>query len=141
MTYQFDGYNYIIRLERGEEIVNKVTTFVKEKAIRGGWINGLGGAERAELGYFDLEAQEYKWKTFNNLVEITSLEGNVAWQNDEPILHLHGTFTDREYNAIGGHVKTAITGGTCELFLHSRFGDEKLRRAKDKSTGLNLLDL
>jgi predicted DNA-binding protein with PD1-like motif len=75
------------------------------------------------------------------LLEITSLQGNLAWKNDEPIWHIHGTFGDEHYNAIAGHIKELIVGGTCELHLHAIFGDQPLARSHNNKIGLELLDL
>jgi len=140
MQYIYDGYNYTLRLDRGEPLITTLTKFVKEKQIKTTWVNGLGGASWAELGFYDLNNQQYQWRRFDELLEITALQGNVAWKDDEPVLHIHGTFSNHDYHAIGGHVKELEVGGTCELHLHTIF-KEALSRSTDPATGLTLLTM
>jgi predicted DNA-binding protein with PD1-like motif len=74
------------------------------------------------------------------MYEITSLLGTIALdEQGEPMFHLHGTFSDRDYRVVGGHVKDFVVGGTCELFIHVTY--KPLSRKHDEQTGLKLLDL
>lgn len=141
MTYKFDGYNWLVRLQKGEKLIESLVKIIEKESIKGAWISGLGGALSAELGFYDLEKQQYQWQLFNELMEITSLQGNIAWKGDEPALHIHGTFTKADFSAIGGHVKELIVGGTCEILLHRWNAEEGLSRSIDKETGLTLLDV
>jgi predicted DNA-binding protein with PD1-like motif len=140
MRYQFDGYNWLVRLERGEKLVESVTGLVREQNITGAWISGLGAATWAEVGYYDLNNKRYHWKKLEKQLEITSLQGNIAWDGEEPILHIHGTFSDENMLAFGGHIKELETAGTCEILLH-RWYKQGLTRSEDANTGLKLLDL
>ena len=141
MTYTFDGFNYFVRLQKGEQLVSNLTKLVKSEQLSGAWLSGLGAALWVELGYYDLDKQEYLWKRIDETLEITALSGNVAWINDEPALHIHGSFSDQEMNGYGGHVKELAVGGTCEIFLHLKQGTDRLTRSRDDSIGLNLLDV
>ena len=141
MKYRFDGYNWLVRFDRGEKLVEGLVELVKDENIRGAWISGLGAAEGAELGFYNLDTQAYEWKKLDQLLEITSLQGNVAWEGNEPILHVHGTFSDHSLQAFGGHVKELQVGGTCEVLLHRWYEQDGLKRSEDAETGLKLLDL
>ncbi|HSX27338.1 MAG TPA: PPC domain-containing DNA-binding protein [Patescibacteria group bacterium] len=140
MTYKFDGYNWLVRLERGELLMENLTSLVKEQKIGGAWVSGLGGATWAELGFYSLETKDYIWKKLEQALEITSLQGNVARDGEEPVIHLHGTFSDKDMQAYGGHVKELEVAGTCEILLH-RWYEPGLKRTQDDQTGLKLLDL
>ncbi|HJP81111.1 MAG TPA: PPC domain-containing DNA-binding protein [Candidatus Saccharimonadales bacterium] len=140
MQYLYDGYNYTVGFERGEQLITSLTDFIKKQDIKASWINGLGGSQWVELGFYNLDTKEYQWKRFNELMEITSLQGNIAWMENEPVIHMHGTLSREDYQAIGGHVRELEVGGTCELHLHTIFGD-RLPRSKDATTGLSLLSL
>ena len=141
MTYRFDGYNWLVRLQKGEKLVESITKLIQDKDIKGAWISGLGGALLAELGFYNLETKEYQWHVFDELMEITSLQGNVAWSDDQPMLHIHGTFTKADFSAIGGHVKELTVGGTCEVLLHRWYEEDGLTRSLDEETGLTLLNV
>jgi uncharacterized protein len=140
MNYKFDGYNWLVRLERGEQLIASLVQLAKQEKITGAWISGLGAAEALELGYYDLDAKRYNWKKIDELLEITSLQGNLAWDGEEPVIHIHGTFSGKDMQAIGGHVKELVVGGTCEILLH-RWYEAGLKRSQDPATGLKLLDL
>lgn len=141
MTYTYDGYNYIVKLKRGERLIENLNAFAKEKQLGGAWLNGLGASSFATLGYYNLETREYEWKDFSELTEITSLQGNLSWADDEPVWHIHATLSDRDFAAYGGHVKEIHAGATVELLLHARFDDEKLERTYDDGIGLKLLNI
>jgi predicted DNA-binding protein with PD1-like motif len=140
MTYQYDGYNWLVRLDKGELLASTITQLVKDTQMPGAWISGIGAVQWVELGFYNLTSQVYQWKRFDQLMEITALQGNVAWEGGEPALHLHGTFSDQDFQAHGGHVKDFEVGGTCEILIHRWYADP-LQRAMDPATGLNVLQL
>ena len=39
---------------------------------------------------------------------MVSVNGNVAWFENEPIVHMHGVFSDEEYKCFGGHVAKLV---------------------------------
>ena len=140
MISAFDGYNYTVRLDRGEKLSEAMEKFFAENDLEGASVTAVGGAERLELGFYDLERKEYVWKTFPALYEITGLLGTIALgEQGELMYHLHGTFAGRDYQVVGGHVKDFVVGGTCELFIHRTY--QPLKRKADEDTGLKLLDL
>ncbi len=95
MTYSFDGYNYLIRLERGERLGVALEQFITESEIEGGWMSGLGAASEVELGFYNLNSKEYKWRTFGSMMEIVSLTGNLARdEQGKMTFHLHGVYDD-----------------------------------------------
>jgi predicted DNA-binding protein with PD1-like motif len=141
MIFRYDGFNYVVRLEKDELLIESLLKFVKEHEVKGAWLMGLGGAQWAELGFYDLPAKEYRYRRFDELLEITSLQGNVAWRAGEPALHIHGTLSNDKFQAIGGHVRELSVAGTCEIFLRTLDSDERLTREPDAQIGLSLLDL
>lgn len=130
----------LVRLDRGEKLIESLNQLAVKENLQAAWLQGLGGAESAELGFYDLETQQYNWQVFRDLMEITSLQGNLAWVDSQPKWHIHGTLSGRDYRAVGGHVKELVVGGTCELRLHLH-EDVSLKRKIDAATGLQLLDL
>lgn len=141
MTYKYDGFNYVIRLNKGEKLAQCLNDFFAETKVDGAWILGLGGVQQATLGFYNLQTKQYKWKTFDKTMEVTSLQGNVAIGEDgKPVFHLHATLSDEEFNAFGGHVKDLTVGGTLEIFIH-RTDDMPLTRKQNTEVGLALLEL
>jgi predicted DNA-binding protein with PD1-like motif len=140
MTYTFDGYNYLVRLERGERLAECFGQFFEKTRIDGGWVNGLGAAIEVTLGFYQLSAQEYQWRTFDTMMEIASLTGNLAKNNKSQMMfHVHGVFADRQYQTVGGHVQDLVAGATVELFIHRAY--QPTYRKFDENVGLQVLDL
>ncbi len=140
MTHSFDGYNYLIRLSRGERLSEALEQFIGESKIEGGWMSGLGAATEVMLGFYNLSSKDYTWRTFGRMMEIVSLAGNFAYdEQGKMIWHLHGAFADSEYQTVGGHVKDFVAGATVELFVHRL--QQPAHRKFDDSVGLQLLDL
>jgi predicted DNA-binding protein with PD1-like motif len=140
MRYSFDGYNYLIRLDKGEKLAESLERFAAETKLEGAWVSGLGAALEATLGYYDLGKKEYVWRQFEGLREIVSLAGNLAYDEDgQFIFHLHGVLSDEQFQTIGGHVKDFAAGATVELFIHRAY--QPTRRKMDEGIGLKILDL
>ena len=126
---------YILVLQKGEKLVDTLSGVCADKNIKAGYLSGLGAVTEAELGFYDLDAKKYHWKMFNGLFEITNLNGTVSYTT----LHIHITLAGKDYQAIGGHLKEATVGGTCEVYIQV-FEDSFVRKF-DSTTGLNLLQL
>jgi predicted DNA-binding protein with PD1-like motif len=141
MVYRFDGFNYLIRLDKGERLSEALNTFVGETKIEGAWVNALGAALEMTLGYYHLDKQEYEWRTFSDgPYEIAGLTGNIAFdEQGKMVFHLHGTFGDREYRSVSGHVKDLTAAATVELFVHRAY--QPINRKPDPNVGLSTLDL
>jgi predicted DNA-binding protein with PD1-like motif len=140
MKYNFDGYNYLIRLNKGEKLAESLAKFAEETKIEGAWVNGLGACLDATLGYYDLDNKEYLWRQFDGLREVVSLTGNLAHDEQGKFaFHLHGVLGDRDCQTVGGHVKNLTAGATLELFIHRAY--QPVKRKLDDSVGLKTLDL
>lgn len=139
MQYASFANEFIVRVERGEEVVATLTRFVRDRQIEAGVISGIGAVREITLGYFDPGTKEYINELFKESYEVASLNGSVSLFEGETILHLHATLADGHHNARAGHLFSAIVSATLEAHITKLPGT--LRRAKDEFTGLNLLDL
>ena len=135
MTYSEDNGTYLIRLMPGEELIETLTAFCKDKGIMGGTILGLGGSTDAALHYFNQEAQEYVEKEFKGkLFEVANFTGNISAEK----LHIHMTIGDDTYKAYAGHCSRLVADPTLEVTL---IPFKEVHRSKDEYSGLDLLDL
>ncbi len=130
---------HLLRLVKGEKIIETIAKFCEENSIHGGVISGLGGASCITLGFYDLGTKEYTWKEFAEVHEILSMNGNVALVDGKPFLHIHIALSNHNFEAIGGHLKEATVGATCEVMI-SDLATEMIR-IYDDQIGLKLLDL
>lgn len=138
MKYKKTDKGYIIRLFRGEKIVEELIKFCEAENIHGGWINGFGGVRFTEIGFFHAEKKEYEFTSFTNDLEIVSLIGNIALVDGKPFIHAHMVVSGERLQCFAGHLKEATVGPTCEIYL-ANF-DQDLIRIYDSEIGLKLLD-
>ncbi len=138
MKYFQNGKHYVLILQKSELLIEQLTNFCKEHDIKAGFFHGLGGALSAELGYYHLDKQEYEFQTLAQVLEITSLHGNVALKDGIPFIHAHAVLSDAALRAYSGHVKELTVGGTCEVHLQA-FEDIWHRNYDDEETGLSLI--
>lgn len=128
---------YVIRIDKGEEVVESLNKFIKEKDVKAGSITGIGAAGLIEAGLFNTKTKIYDSKTFEDDYEITNFSGNITTMNGKHYLHLHITFADKELRAYGGHLNKAVISGACEIVVDEI--DATIERKLDEEIGLNIL--
>lgn len=139
MEYKRFENKYVIRLEKGEDVVESVRTVCKENNIKLGTVSGIGAVNKAVIGLFETGTKEYHSRELSGDMEITCLTGNVSEMDGEVYLHLHVTLADSSYRAFGGHLSSAVISATGEVVIDVIPG--KAGRKFDDKIGLNLLDL
>ena len=132
-----DGF--VVKLNKGEQLVDSLIKFARQEKVDSGSVAGIGAVTNVTLGYFDREQKKYLEKKFEEVYELVSLVGSIATINYQPILHLHIIISDRNYKVYAGHLFSAEVAVTAEIFV--RAYPEPLLRKKDPQFGLNLLDL
>lgn len=132
-----DGF--LLRLEKGEEIISSITRFSKENNIIAAHIHAIGAVSAVELGFYHLDKKEYRFKKINRNLEISSMTGNISLFENEQTIHAHGIFSDENYSCMGGHVTNATVSATCEIYL-TNFNSPLVRKTNE-DIGLKLLDL
>ncbi len=138
MRYKKTGSFYIVRIDRGEEIVGTLKLFCTDKKIALGTVQGIGAADPVTIGLFETGTKTYHTTTLTGDHEISSLLGNITTKDGECYLHVHATLSDASYRVYGGHMSSAVVSGTCELFI--TVIDDHAGRTFDTGVGLNLLD-
>jgi len=133
------GSFFILRIDRGEEIVTMLKQFCMEHGISLGTVQGIGAVNSAVIGLFATATKEYHTVTLTGDHEITCLLGNITTMDQQVYLHLHATLSDASHRAFGGHLTSAIVSGTCEIVIHAI--DDRIDRTFDAGVGLNVFDL
>jgi len=139
MEFTKRGDNFIVRIDKGEEIVSKLTEFCKLNQISLGKISAIGAVNNVEIGVFDTVLKEYHSTKFSGTYEILSLLGNITSKNKKPYLHMHITLAGMDHKAFGGHLNRAVVSATCEIIISVIKG--KLDRSFDEESQLNLLKI
>jgi len=132
---------YIVKLEKGEEILSALTKFCDENKIYSGSISGIGGADDVTLKYYDLVKKEYIPKRFAEGInyEIITLNGNISRLEGKPFVHMHIILGDPAYKVFGGHLGSAVISITAEIYIN--LVDEAIDRKFDEGFQLNFLDV
>ena len=133
-----DG-RHLVRLQKGENIVESLTKYLTENNIRAGSISGIGAADYVSLRYYSVEEQKYYGKEFEGEFEIASMNGNVSLMDGKIWPHLHIVLGDTDYKCFGGHLEEARIGVTCEIFIEPL--DAEIDRTVDEETGLKVWSL
>ncbi len=139
MKYGKFGDRWIVRIDRGEEIVESLKTFCVETGVRLGAVSGIGATNRVVIGLFKTATKEYCTHEMTGDLEITNLTGNISTMEGEIYIHLHVTLSDHEHRAWGGHLTSAVISGTLEAMVHAMEGT--VDREFDEGVGLNLYKL
>ncbi len=139
MRFAKFGSNYMLKLERGEEVVETLTRFVRQNSITAGSVSGIGAVSDITLGFFDPETKDYHKETFPGGYEVANICGNIAVLDGQEMLHLHVSIADSNHRALAGHLFSATVSVTLELAI--AFFPGVLERKMDEEIGLNLLDL
>ncbi len=137
MQYKKVKEGYLVRLDRGEEIVATLTDLVRKESIPSGFITGIGAVERASIGVYDPHAGSFVTKSFGDRLELGGLTGNISYNEEsgEPLVHCHITVGDSSHRSYTGHLFEAIVLITVEIFIFTV--GEKLIRRKDGESGLS----
>ena len=139
MKFKKINDTYILRLDRGEKLVENLKNFCNIEKINCGYFFGIGSLDEAELAHYIVRNKKYTYELFRQPLEIVNLTGNVATMSNEAYLHCHITLSDVNMEAIAGHLKEGIVGATAEIILIKIDGE--INRKYDEKIGLNLMDL
>lgn len=140
MEYRRFGNKIVARLDKGEEVCEKVLELAEREDIRLAGVTGLGASNDVTLGVFDTTNKIYNKTRFNATdYELGSVVGNLSRQDGKPYLHLHaviGSPVKGECHA--GHLNAAVVSATCELVIDVIDGE--VGRKFSEEIGLNLYE-
>ncbi len=139
MEYRRFSDKIVMRVDRGEDIVEKLSELCSLENIHLGSVSGIGAVSSTEIGIFNVDTKEYFSKTFEGLYEVSNLTGNISEMNGKTYLHLHITIGDVKENKVyAGHLNRAVVGATAEIIISTIDGE--LDRQKDETIGLNIFN-
>lgn len=128
---------WIVRIDRGEDVVDSLLAFVRGRDIPSGEIRGIGAIEDVELGYYDVANQRYHRTSFPGSMELLSFVGNIGWNDGEPVVHAHVVVAGQDMVARGGHMFQGIVSATAEFYVTPTA--VRVQRKLDPEVGLKLM--
>ncbi len=139
MKHTRKGNVFVIRVDKGEDVMNSLRKFCEEQKMGAGFFTGIGALQYAEIGLFSEEDKRYAMNKIEKPLEIANLTGSVAMAENGLVIHAHATLGDEKGRVYAGHLAKGIVSVTCEIFLTVL--EDELKRKEDERTGLKLLDL
>ena len=136
MEYRKFGDTYVVRIDRGEEILASLTSLCRKEDIRLAQVDALGAVDHAIVSVYDVPTKTFFRKEFNEAMEISNLCGTVSRKDGEVYIHLHATLCDTNLAAHGGHANELRVSATCEMVVRTIPGE--VGRQLDENIGLNL---
>ena len=129
MQFQKVGKDYLINIDKDEKVVETLTRFCKENGIKNAKLSGIGAVKKTKIGAYDLPKKEYIKREYSEILELLSLEGNVALKDGEPFIHAHVVLSDHNMQTLGGHLFETTVGVAGEFFL-TQFDGNAYRELK-----------
>ena len=136
MDYKRFDDPILVRMDRGEEILEQVKAVALKEHVTLASVQALGAINDFTVGVYNVEEKKYYANDFKGSFEIVSLTGTIDTMNDEFYCHLHLSAGNEQGQVFGGHLNRAVVSATCEMVI--RLIDGKIDRKYDDVTGLNL---
>ena len=136
MEFRKFGDTYIVRMDRGEEILSTLTELCRQEDIRLAQVDALGAVDHAVVSVYDVPTKTFYKKEFNEPMEISNLCGTVSRKEGQVYIHLHATVCDKNLTAHGGHANELRVSATCEMVVRVIPGE--VGRRLDEKIGLNM---
>lgn len=138
MEYRKFGNTIFARIDRGEEILEKLKEISVKENIKLAHVSALGATNDFTVGVFNVDEKKYYANRFSGNFEIVSLTGTVTTMNGEFYAHLHMSAGNDKGEVFGGHLNRARISATCEMVI--TVADGTVERKFDEDVGLNLFD-
>lgn len=136
MEYKKFDSTIIARIDKGEEILEKVKEIALKENIKLASISALGAVNDFTVGVFKTDEKNYYSNSFQGYFEITSLTGTINTMNGEFYTHIHMSAGNEKGEVFGGHLNRAVVSATCEMVI--TIIDGSVDRYFDEEIGLNL---
>lgn len=137
MEYRRFNNTIVARIDKEEEILEKIKEIALKENIKLANVNALGATNEFTVGVFKVDEKKYYANEFKGDFEIVSLTGTINTMNDEFYTHIHMSAGNDKGEVFGGHLNKAIVSATCEMIIN--IIDGRVDRYFDEKIGLNLL--
>ncbi len=136
------GRVIVARLEDKDDIIESITAIAKKEGIRSAVFNLIGGIKSGNIVVGPEEEALPPipvWRDIRESTEVVGV-GTIFWQENEPKLHLHGSFGRRDTVKVGCLRGASETFLVLEVIIIEIEGIDATREL-DQESGLVLLRL
>ncbi len=139
MKYKRFGSTIVVRIDRGEEILDKIRELALKENIKLASVTALGATNDFTVGVFNTSEKKYYSNEFKGAFEIVSLTGTINTMDGQFYTHIHMSAGNEKGEVFGGHLNRAVISATCEMIV--TVIDGEVDRYHDEDVGLNLFKL
>lgn len=136
MDYRKFNHAIIARIDKGEEVLDKLKEIALKENIKLASVSALGATNDFTVGVFKTTEKKYYSNVFTGDFEIVSLTGTINTMDGEFYAHIHMSAGNDKGQVFGGHLNRAIVSATCEVVIN--IIDGEVDRYFDEGIGLNL---
>ena len=136
MEYRRFKNDIVVRIDKGEEILDKIKELALKENIKLASVRALGATNDFTVGVYKVDEKKYYSNNFQGNFEIVSLTGTINTMNNEFYTHIHMSAGNDKGEVFGGHLNRAIVSATCEMIIN--IIDGTVDRYYDEEIGLNL---
>lgn len=138
MDYRRFGSKIVARIDKGEEILEKLKEIAWKENIKLAGVSALGATNDFTVGVYKVDEKKYYSNEFKGNFEIVSLTGTVNTMNGEFYSHIHMSAGNDRGEVFGGHLNKAVVSATCEMIID--IIDGRVDRRYSEEIGLNLFE-
>lgn len=139
MKYKRFDKTIVVRIDRGEEILDKIRELAIAENIKLASVTALGATNDFTVGVFNTAEKKYYANEFKGAFEIVSLTGTINTMDGQFYTHIHMSAGNDKGEVLGGHLNRAVVSATCEMTV--TVIDGEVDRYRDDDVGLNLFKL
>lgn len=139
MKYKRFDKTIVVRIDRGEEILDKIRELAIAESIKLASVTALGATNDFTVGVFNTAEKKYYANEFKGAFEIVSLTGTINTMDGQFYTHIHMSAGNDKGEVFGGHLNRAVVSATCEMTV--TVIDGEVDRYRDDDVGLNLFKL
>jgi predicted DNA-binding protein with PD1-like motif len=109
--------NYVLVFAPGDELRTGLTEFAKKYNVKSAHYSAIGDASAVTVGWYDEQKKMFKVIPIKEAAEVTTLTGNIAIYNGQPVAHSHVNVATSDGIVHGGHLLELVVGPTLEVFM------------------------
>jgi uncharacterized protein len=108
---------YVLIFAPGDEVMSGLKEFALKYHVKSAHFTAIGDAQRAKIGWYDRSKKMFKVISIDYQSEITSLIGDIAMFNGNPVVHGHINLAAEDGTVHGGHLLEAFISPTLEVMM------------------------
>ena len=140
MKYRRFKDTIVVRMDKGDDIMEGINAVIKAEDIKLAHVSALGATDDFTIGIFNNEKRAYDQRHITGAVhEILSLNGTITTMNGKPYIHVHISAASGKGEVVGGHFIGGTICLTCEMVI--RIIDGTVDRIHDDVLDINIYDL